>query len=477
MESQIKKGTEVELDIENLALGGRGVAKINGFVVFVDGALPGQRVAARVFRKRKGYAEARALTVLKKSPEEIDPRCRHFGECGGCRFQNLDYKAQLEFKRQQVIESLEHIGGFVTPDVAVTLPSPEPYYYRNKMEYSFGRKRWLSRNEIGNDTVVKPRDFALGLHIRGRFDKILDLDECHLQSRESVDILNFVREFALDSGIAPYSTKDHSGYWRHLVIREGKNTGERLVNLVTADTPEHEPVVLVLAKKLTQSFDHVTTVVHNVNRKKAQVAIGDKEYILIGPGKIRETIGQRIFQISANSFFQTNTLGAEVLYNQVLALGDFENDEIVFDLYCGAGTISLYIADKVNKVVGFELLKSAVKDAERNRKLNNIDNCLFVAGDLKDLFGSQSADSRRWGTPSTIIVDPPRAGMHENVVNAILELQPMKVVYVSCNPATFARDAKTLCEHHYDLRKVQPVDMFPMTTHIELVSLLTKGLD
>ncbi|MCH8871236.1 23S rRNA (uracil(1939)-C(5))-methyltransferase RlmD [candidate division KSB1 bacterium] len=474
MEDNIKKGQEIELDIETLAFGGRGIAKANGFVVFVENAIPGQRVKARVYRKRKGFAEARALEILQRSPEEVEARCPHFGECGGCRSQNLDYKAQLKYKHQQVVESLERLGGFEKPPVLETLASPEQFYYRNKMEYSFGRKRWVTKSEVDAEVVSKPKDFALGLHIRGRFDKILDLDTCFLQSPESVEILNFVREFVLQTEIPAYSTKDHTGFWRHLVIREGKNTGERLINLVTAENPKHDNVVEKLAAKLIEKFEDTTTVIQNINRKKAQIAFGDEERILFGPGCIQEKIGDRTFQISANSFFQTNTKGAEILYEKVVEFADFRSDETVFDLYCGAATISLYIANKVKEVVGFELIRSAVKDAKFNCQLNGVENCSFVAGDLKDSLKLSSDNSDKLGQPSTVIIDPPRAGMHENVVHAVLKLQPEKIVYVSCNPATFARDAKALCLAEYELMKVQPVDMFPMTPHIELVSLLKR---
>jgi len=477
MEDSIKKGQEIELDIETLAFGGRGIAKANGFVVFVENAIPGQRVKARVYRKRKGFAEARALEILQSSPEEVEAKCPHFGECGGCRSQNLDYTAQLKYKHQQVVESLERLGGFTKPPVSKTLASPEQFYYRNKMEYSFGRKRWVTKSEVDEEVVSKPKDFALGLHIRGRFDKILDLDTCFLQSPESVEILNFVREFVLQTEIPAYSTKDHTGFWRHLVIREGKNTGERLINFVTAENPKHDNVVEELAAKLTEKFEDTTTVIQNINRKKAQVAFGDEERILFGPGSIQEKIGDYTFQISANSFFQTNTKGAEILYEKVVEFADFRKDEMVYDLYCGAGTISIYIADKVKEVVGFELIRSAVKDAKFNCQLNSVENCLFVTGDLKDSLKVSLENSEKWGTPSTVIIDPPRAGMHNNVVQGVLRLQPEKIVYVSCNPATFARDAKSLCQVEYELMKVQPVDMFPMTPHIELVSLLKRVED
>ncbi|MFQ6112834.1 MAG: 23S rRNA (uracil(1939)-C(5))-methyltransferase RlmD [bacterium] len=470
----IKKGSELNLDIETLAFGGRGVAKVDSLVVFVDGALPGQQVIAKIIRKRKDYAEARALGVVKESLEAVEPRCPYFGECGGCLLQNLEYMAQLKYKRQQIGESLQHLGGFKSPPVLDTLPSPEQYYYRNKMEYSFGPQRWLSAYEIEHNEILKPKNFALGLHVRGRFNKILDIDACYLQSPRSVEILNFVRQFALDCEIPPYSTQDHSGFWRHLVVREGKNTGQTMVNIVTADAPEFFNVVEQLAVRLTEKFPDLTTIVHSINRKKAQIAIGDEVRVLFGSGSIKERIGSRMFQISANSFFQTNTNGAELLYEKIVEFAEFKVDEIVYDLYSGAGTISLYIANHVQQVVGFELVENAVRDSEINCQLNGTKNCVFVQGDLKDALAMKAELFEKWGKPDTIIIDPPRAGMHVKVLTQVLKIRPNKIVYVSCNPATFARDAKELCQSQYELKNVQPVDMFPMTPHIELVSLLKR---
>lgn len=474
MQSGIQKNSEIELDIEKLAFGGQGVARIDGYVIFLAGVLPGQKVKAKITRKKKKYAEAKVLEILAPAPEQVSARCPHFGECGGCRFQDLDYPAQIKYKQQQVVESLEHIGGLEAPDVLPTVPSPEQYYYRNKMEYSFGRQRWLTQHEIRTDEITRPKDFALGLHVRGRFDKILDLDTCYLQSPRSVEILQAVRAFVLHSNVPAYTTRDHSGFWRHLVVREGKNTGESMVNLVTADVPEYFSLADELGRILQARFLDLTTVVHNINRKKAEVALGDAQRVLHGPGFIREKIGSCLFQVSANSFFQTNTKGAEILYNKVIELGQFNRDEIVYDLYSGAGTISLYLAEKVKRVVGFEIVAQAVQDAEMNQRLNGAENCLFQQGDLRDLLADPAECVARFGRPDSMIIDPPRVGMHAEVLERVRQLRPHKIVYVSCNPATFSRDAKALCESEYKLGVVQPVDMFPHTAHVELVSLMTR---
>ncbi|HEX9654372.1 MAG TPA: 23S rRNA (uracil(1939)-C(5))-methyltransferase RlmD [bacterium] len=467
----LKKGDQLKLKIETLAFGGRGVARADGMVIFVDGALPGQQVVARIVRARKAYAEARRTAILEESPEKVTARCPHFGDCGGCLFQNLDYAAQLKYKRLQVIESLQHLGGFEHPSVLEALASPEQFYYRNKMEFSFGDQRWLPRAEIGQPSLSKPKNFALGLHARGRFDKILDLEECYLQSAQSMEIVKFAREEVLQSGIPPYSTRDHSGFWRHLVIREGKNTGDTMVNIVTAAGEEFYDDLEKIGRRLSQKFPAVTTIVHNINRRKAQVAFGDDERVLFGQGVIKERIGHRVFQISANSFFQTNSNGAKVLYDKVIEFADLQAQELVYDLYAGAGTISLYVADRVQQVIAFEMVEAAVRDAERNLLLNGAENCRFVVGDLRNTLAAHSAERR----PDTIIIDPPRAGMHAEVVEAVLQLRPQKIVYVSCNPTTFARDAKILCQDHYTVKVVQPVDMFPHTAHIEVVGLLISN--
>lgn len=463
----MKTGTELTLEIEALAFGGKGLSRVDGFVIFVENALPGQLVRAKIRKKRKGYAEARTIEVLQASPEQVSPRCLHFGECGGCRLQNLAYDSQLKYKRAQVADSLKHIGGIESSTVLPALASPEQFYYRNKMEYSFGRERWLSKSEIDSDAFRKPRDFALGLHVPGRFDRILDLDECFLQSPESVNVLAYVRQYIVAAGVPAYSTKDQSGFWRHLVVRQTRNTHQMMINLVTADDSGNEKHVRGLAERLTQEFDFISTIIHSVNRKKAEVATGDEEYVLFGPGYIEEQIGQWVFRISANSFFQANTRGTEMLYERIIEFGALNKEDIVFDLYSGVGTIAIYISTHVKQVVGFEVVGAAVEDAWQNCRLNGVDNCRFVSGDLRSSLNSAIGSGQ--AAAHVVVVDPPRAGMHEQVVRELLNLRPERFVYVSCNPTTFARDAAILCHRDYELQIVQPVDMFPMTAHVELV--------
>jgi len=472
--TDLKKGAEVELQIESLAFGTKGVSRLNGFVVFVEEALPGQRVRAQIYKKKKGYAEARTIEVIQQSPNFVTPRCRHFADCGGCLLQNLDYDTQLLSKQQQVKELLEHIGGIAAPPIMPVIGSPQIFFYRNKMEFSFSRQRWLTREEIAKNEIALAKNFALGLHTRNRYDKTLAIEECHLQSPLSNQILAVARAFTEKHALLPYTTFGHTGFWRFLVIREGKNTNEAMVNVVTADAPAGRAAVQQLAEKLQAEIPQITTIVHNINHSKAQVAVGDEEVVLHGPGFIRERIGSFLFQISANSFFQTNTLGAEKLYTVAREFAGLTGRETVFDLYCGAGTIAIFISPQAKQVVGFEIVPQAIHDAGVNCHLNEVRNCAFILGDLKDELAQTPLLVNRWGRPDVVIIDPPRAGMHPKVVQKIIELSPPRIVYVSCNPSTFARDVKELTFTGYQLKKTQPVDMFPHTSHIEVVGVLEK---
>lgn len=474
MPSSLKKGSEVELEIESLAFGAKGLARLNGYVVFVEHALPGQRVRALLTKKKRDYAEARSLEVLRQSPHYVPPRCSHFHDCGGCLLQDLEYERQLEAKRRQVEEVLVHLGGLAQPEVAPVLGSPQQFFYRNKMEFSFARQRWLTREEIASGQNISARDFALGLHARNSFDKTLDIRACYLFSEMSNDILAAVRAFAKSSALLPYTTRDHTGFWRFLVMREGKRTGEFMLNCVTAEAPEGPAAVAELSAKLVQQFPAITTIVHVINRSKAQIAFGEEGIVLHGSGYLRERLGDCVFHVSANSFFQTNTLGAERLYSVAREFAALTGGENVYDLYCGAGTIAIFIAKHARQVVGFEIVEEAIRDAHVNCGLNQIDNCRFVRGDLKDEIARVPLLLQRWGRPNVIIADPPRAGMHPRVLLKMIELAPERIVYVSCNPATFARDVKVLCAQGYHLEKVQPVDMFPHTAHCEVVGLLTR---
>jgi len=470
----LHKNDVIRLRIEALAFGGQGVAHTDeGFTVFVRNALPEQEVDVKIVKKRKNYAEAIINRVVSASRFQVEPRCSYYGACGGCLLQHLDYAEQLVQKQRQVIETIEHIGGFQDLTMLSIMPSPEQYYYRNKMEFSFSNRRWLTHSEISSQQIFD-NNFCLGLHAPGRFDKVVDVHCCFLLSERSNLVLNQIRAFAKNSQLAPYTTQDHSGYWRFVVIRESKQLDGMMVNLVTAADSAGDRLLEQLAQQLTTTFPFITTVVHNINKKKAQIAVGDEERILFGPGYIEEKLDDLIYRISANSFFQTNSAQAENMYRLIAQWGDFNKDQVVYDLYCGAGSIALFIANKVQKVVGFEIVAQALRDAELNSRINRIANCEFVEGDLKDQFADPAKVLARYDWPAIIIIDPPRSGMHPSLPDKIVQLQPNTIFYVSCNPATLARDLKLICQDKYRIDLIQPIDMFPHTAHCETVVRLLK---
>ncbi len=465
-----KKGETVDLYIESLAFGAKGIARLGEMVCFVEGAIPGQTVKARLLKKKRSYFEARTLEVIKPSEWQVDPVCSHFQSCGGCSLQHLQYEQQLKAKEDQVKDSIARLGGFKNVPMQPILPSLETEQYRNKMEFSFSRDRWLSVQEIDSNKTFEKTGLFLGMHAKGFFDKVIDLQECHLVEPIASEILDTVREIARESGLGSYSTRDHTGFWRFLIIRKSKNTGDLLVNVVTYSY--NKEIAEQLEERLCARFPQITSLLYSTTQSKASVAYSEKEYLLHGKKTIFEKLGNYQFEVSGNSFFQTNTRQAERLYDVVVEMADFKSDETVYDLYCGAGTISIYISEYVNKVIGFESVESAVIDAYKNCAINSINNCDFELGDLKDQISDTQRLAERYGAPDTMIIDPPRSGMHPNTLAAVLELEPKKIVHVSCNPATLARDLGLLCEEKYTLTAVKPVDMFPHTAHIEAVALL-----
>jgi len=457
----VKKGQILEVEIENLIFGGRGLARVDGFALFVEKVVPGDKVQVRVFRKKKHYAEARVLKVMHPSPFRVTPPCRYSGFCGGCPWQFLDYEKQLIFKREQVVESLEHIGGLKEILVHPALPSEKQFGYRNKMEFSFSDRRWLLPEEFFLPDASK--DFALGLHVPGSFHKVLDIDACLIQPALGNNILGEVRRYARQSGIAPYGLKSHKGFWRFLMLRHSSSYDTWMVNIVTSE--ERTPWVEPLARLLCDRYENITSVVNNVNARRASIAVGERERVLAGEPVVRDRIGGFEFEISANSFFQTNTAGAECLYHVAKAYAGLTGKESVLDLYSGTGTIAIFLAHRARKMVGIEISETAVEDAKKNCVKNQIDNCQFMCMDIRK--GLHQILQR----PDVMIIDPPRAGMHPDVLQAVCTQRPQRIVYVSCNPATLARDLATLKEC-YHVAEVQPVDMFPHTHHIECVARL-----
>ncbi len=471
MTKALTKGAEIDLTIDKLAFGGQALGRHEGLVVFVDHGLPGQRLRVRLRKKKANYAEAEVLQVLGQAPQYVPPRCRHFGFCGGCRWQDLAYAAQLHWKRQQVLECLEKLAGFQSEVVAPTTPSPATWYYRNKMEFTFAPRPWLPEADLAAGADPEILGAALGLHVPGSFHRVFDVEECYLQSPPTGLILAFIRQFVRQSGLPAYDTRQHKGFWRFVVLREGKRTGEQLLWLITTAQGDNR-VVDTLAARLREAFPALTTMVHAVSDRKAQVAQADQGRVLWGPGYLEEELCGRRFRISPASFFQTNTAAAEALYEAVGRLADLSGRETVWDLYCGAGSIALSLADRARRVVGFELVAAAIQDAYVNARLNGVDNCQFIAGDLKDCL-RQALHSPHYARPDVVVTDPPRAGMHPQVIQALLDLAPARIIAVSCNPATLARDL-ALLQEKYALTAFEPFDLFPHTPHIECVAQLAR---
>ena len=464
----MKKGSILTLDIEKFADRGKSLTRLDGYVIFVPGAVPGDRVKARVYRKRKKFAEAALLEVVDPSPLRTEPKCRYFGTCGGCKWQHVKYDAQLDAKTQTVKEAFEHAGS--RPDVTVhpALGADETFYYRNKMEFSFSAGRWLTPAEISSGEEFNT-DFALGLHVPGNFAKVLDLHECHLQSEWSASFVNAMRTLALDKEWTPWHPRKHTGYLRHLVIRQATHTDEVMVNLVTSHHDEER--MAFFADWVRETAPGVTTLINTINSGVAQTSFGEETHVVFGPGVIHDRIGKHTFEIASNAFFQTNTKQAERLYSVAAEYADLKKTDLVYDLYCGAGTISLFVAPDVKHVVGVELVDEAVVNARRNAEANGIDNVTFETGDMMKLFDNDFI--AKHGKPDVLIVDPPRAGLHPKVVRQIGELAPERFIYVSCNPQSQAKDLSYLTDT-FDVVQVQPVDLFPHTHHIESVAQLKR---
>ncbi len=459
----LKKGQIFEIEIETIAFGGRGLGRLEGMAVFVDQALPGDRVRARVVRKKKRHAEARMVELLEPSADRVDPPCPYVGWCGGCKWQALKYERQLVYKRDQVEEALGHIAGIDRVSVHPTLASQQVYHYRNKMEFSCADRRWLLPAQMGDSTI--DTGFALGLHVPGTFYKVLDIEACLLQPDLGNQLLDTVRRHMRASGRPPYGLKSHVGFWRFLMLRHAVAHDHWMVNLVTSE--EDRETVQPLADDLVMHYPQVVSVVNNISDRRAAIAVGEREILLAGEPVLRESVAGLQFNVSANSFFQTNTLGAAALYGVVERMADLQGTEQVLDLYSGTGAISIYLAARARSVVGFEWTAAAVADAEINCRLNGLTNCRFVEGDvLKQL--------PAWERPvDVMIIDPPRVGMHPKVLKQVIDLAPGRIVYVSCNPATLARDLLAL-KTCYQVAEVQPVDLFPHTWHIEAVARLEK---
>lgn len=465
---KLKKGAEVELHIHDAAFKGKGVAKYEGMAVFVGNTAPGDIVKARIIRKKRNYCEAKVLEFIEYSSDRIEPLCQHAGVCGGCSWQHISYAKQTKYKESQVRDHITRIAELNGDIVKPILACDTPFYYRNKMEYSFANRRWLTEEEINREEFVDDTGLAAGLHAPGRFDKILDLNECHLQKAESYQILDFVRNYCKANDISAYDHIKQEGYLRNVMIRNAFHTNDFMVNVVTHR--DETELITGLSNALLEQFPFITTIVNNINDTKSPTSVGRYEKVIFGPGYIIDKIGKYSFKIHPNAFFQTNTKQAENLYSIVKEYAELKKDEIIYDLYCGVGTLSLFVSEHTKHVLGIELVDIAVENAKHNAIENNVDNVFFIKGDMKDVFTSGIV--KEYGAPNVLITDPPRAGMHPDVVKRLCDLKVPRIVYVSCNTSTMARDLKELAEV-YEIEEITPVDMFPQTYHVEAVAKLT----
>jgi 23S rRNA (uracil1939-C5)-methyltransferase len=464
--SKIKKNFVLEgLEVIDTSTEGKAIAKHENLVVFIDGAVPGDVVDVMVHRKKNSYAEGKAIKIVTPSPYRINPKCEHFGTCGGCKWQSLDYSRQLYFKQKYVSDAFTRIGKLEFDQISPILGNKEPYYYRNKLEFSFSNKKWLTNEEIKNDVEVANKN-ALGFHIPGLFDKILDINNCYLQAEPSNSIRLAIREYAFEHNLTFFDIRNKAGFLRTVMIR---TTSTNQVMVVISMFEDREEEMRALCEYLKVKFPSITCLQYVFN-PKGNDTIQDLDIKTYhGTDAIVEEMEGLKFNISAKSFYQTNSDQAYELYKITRDYAQLDKDDVVYDLYTGTGTIANFIAGSCKKVVGIEYVEAAVKDAFKNSELNGITNTSFFAGDMKNVFTEDFVT--RNGKPDVIITDPPRAGMAPEVVDVMLKLRPKRIVYVSCNPSTQARDL-ALMEGVYKIIKVQPVDMFPQTAHVENVALL-----
>lgn len=456
-----------EVEIKGVAAEGKAVARVNDLVVFVPFAAPGDVADIKLTRKKNSYAEGKITSIKEYSPFRVEPKCSHFGVCGGCKWQHLDYSKQIEYKQQQVVDNLTRIGKVTLPEVSPIMGSQKQYYYRNKLEFTFSNRSWLTKEELDSQQEFTSRD-ALGFHIPGMFDKVLDIKECHLQDDISNKIRLSIREFSLKEGYSFYDLRAQVGDMRGIIIRTA-STGE--IMLIVIFATDDNSKISSMMQHIADEFPQITSLLYVVNQK-CNDTINDLP-IMVWSGKdhIIEQMEDLKFKVGPKSFYQTNSEQAYRLYSVVRDFASLTGNEFVYDLYTGTGTIANFVAKQAKRVIGIEYVPEAIEDAKVNSDINNIENTYFIAGDMKDILTNEFVEKN--GRPDVIITDPPRAGMHEDVVNVILSAAPDKIVYVSCNPATQARDAAML-ESAYKITKVQPVDMFPHTHHVENVLLFEK---
>lgn len=452
--------------ITDYAAEGKSLVRHEGKVIFVSGAIPGDVVNIQIGKNKKDWAEGRAISIVSPSSDRLTPFCKHFGNCGGCKWQMLPYEKQLQFKQQEAEQNLKRIGKVEIPEMLPIIGSEKTTAYRNKLEFTFSNKRFLTSEEIGNPENNTKQN-ALGYHAPRIFDKVIDINECHLLHEVNNKIRNSIREFALENKFEFYDIKEHTGWLRNIIIRF-TTTGELMVNIVI--NHEDETNRKALLDYLLAKVPSITTLLYTVNPKWNDSIYDLSPQTYFGKGYVTEKLGDLEFIISPKSFFQTNTKQAENLYNVAKEFAGLTGNETVYDLYCGTGSIGLFVSDKAKKIIGVEVVEDAIEDARKNASLNNIEHAVFYAGDVIKICNDDFF--AKHGKPDVVITDPPRAGMHEKLVNKLLEMESPKIVYVSCNTATQARDIALLAEK-YEVQKLRAVDMFPHTHHIECVALLT----
>jgi len=453
------------LTVESVGAEGKAIARFENRVVFIPMVIPGDVVDVQITRKRHSYWEGSLIRIITPSPDRQDPVCRHFGICGGCKWQMLPYPLQLKYKALQVQDQLTRIGKLKLPEIRPIIGADRPEFYRNKMEYTFTNRRWLTREEMNGDNLKD--EPALGLHVRGLFDKVTGISKCWLQPDPANAIRDEVERFTLEHGFTYYDLRNRTGLMRNLTIRCA-STGEWMVIVsFHEDDPGKRKLLM---DHLVQSFPHLTSLVYVINPKHNDTITDLEVFTWYGRDHIFEEMEGLRFKISAKSFFQTNTHQVHRLYNVVRDFAGLNGGEIVYDLYSGTGTIAQFLAGKALKVIGIESLPEAIADARINAGLNGITNAEFLVGDIKDSLNKELFD--RYGSPGIIVLDPPRAGVHAGIIDAIRNARPGRIVYVSCNPATQARDLALLSDP-YEITEVQPVDMFPHTHHVENVVKLT----
>lgn len=469
---KIKKQAIFEqIRIGQMTVEGTGLVYMDKIPVFVKGNVaPEDVVDIRITKVRKNACEATVTQFHAQSKQRITPLCAHFGICGGCKWQHLQYSAQLHEKQRFVQHAFEkNIPNFKYPILPI-IPAPQEYYYRNKMEYTFCTDKWLTADEIATSNNIQDKN-ALGLHVPQRFDKVLDLQECHLLDKRTANILNVVKEYTKKTQKSYYDIKHHTGFWRNIVLRKSYTTNDFMFILIVS---EHDLDAIRKAMEYFQAqFDFITSWIYIINPKLNDYYQDLDYHVFAGKSHIEEHFEDIIFRISPVSFFQTNTLQAKTLYKTAVELAEIQSENIVYDLYTGTGTIANYVAKKAKKVIGIELVEAAIKDAIQNAQINKNDNVEFFAGDMKNILTLDFIQQR--GRPDILITDPPRSGMHADVIQIIMNTQPKTIIYISCNPETQARDIAQFLSQ-YNLAAIQPVDMFPQTAHVECVVKLVQKL-